>query len=99
MSVKNEYLAQLKEIATSRFLKKTEFSDTSKIKQNIFARRCAMIDRCYNPKSASYHEYGRRGIGVCDEWRESSLAYLEWFCKELAGFAYKFERVGKARSL
>ena len=99
MGVENTYLAQLKDILTSRYVKKTEFSNTSKIKQNIFARRSGMIDRCYNPKSPSYHEYGRRGIGVCDEWRESSLAYLEWFCKELAGFAYKFESVAEAMSV
>ena len=99
MSVENAYLKQLKEILTSRNSKKTEFSDTSKIKQNISARRSGMIDRCYNPKSASYHEYGRRGISVCDEWRESSLAYLEWFCKEIAGFAYKFESVAEAMSI
>ena len=99
MSVENTYLKQLKEIITSRYAKKIEFSNTSKIKQNIFNRRSGMIDRCYNPKNASYHEYGRRGICVCDEWRESSLAYLEWVCKELAGFAYKFESVAEAMSI
>lgn len=31
----------------------------------------AMIQRCYNPKSASYKRYGKRGITVCDRWRES----------------------------
>jgi hypothetical protein len=35
-----------------------------------------MIDRCCNPKSASYKDYGARGIGVCAEWRWS---FAEFF--------------------
>ena len=31
----------------------------------------AMINRCYNPKCPTYHNYGGRGIRVCDSWRES----------------------------
>lgn len=30
-----------------------------------------MIQRCYNEKSASYKNYGGRGIRVCSRWRES----------------------------
>jgi len=29
----------------------------------------SMISRCHNPKSKSYHNYGGRGIYVCDRWR------------------------------
>lgn len=28
-----------------------------------------MRDRCYNPKSIGYHDYGGRGITICDRWR------------------------------
>lgn len=28
-----------------------------------------MIQRCSNPKNASFHNYGARGIKVCDRWR------------------------------
>lgn len=28
----------------------------------------AMMDRCYKPKSASYHNYGARGIRVYEQW-------------------------------
>lgn len=31
----------------------------------------SMIQRCYNEKSASYKNYGARGIRVCSRWRES----------------------------
>lgn len=28
-----------------------------------------MISRCYYANDTSFHEYGARGITVCDEWR------------------------------
>ncbi len=31
----------------------------------------AMKERCYRPGTASYQNYGGRGIIVCDEWRDS----------------------------
>jgi len=36
----------------------------------------AMINRCYNPKNDRYHNYGGRGIKVCDRWRESFENFL-----------------------
>lgn len=35
-----------------------------------------MKDRCYNNKSKSYHNYGKRGIDVCSEWRESFAVFF-----------------------
>lgn len=29
-----------------------------------------MIDRCANPDSASWKDYGGRGIRVCERWRD-----------------------------
>ena len=31
-----------------------------------------MNDRCHNSKNSSYHNYGGRGIFVCDRWRGST---------------------------
>ena len=31
----------------------------------------AMLARCYNTTSTEYHNYGARGIFVCDRWRNS----------------------------
>lgn len=35
-----------------------------------------MKDRCYNPNSQFYRDYGGRGIQVCERWRTSFLAFL-----------------------
>lgn len=35
-----------------------------------------MKQRCYNPKDKHYHDYGARGITVCEEWRNSFDTFL-----------------------
>lgn len=35
-------------------------------------------DRCENPRVEQYHNYGGRGIKMCQEWRESPQAFCEW---------------------
>jgi hypothetical protein len=37
----------------------------------------SMIERCTDPRNASYNRYGGRGITVCDRWRRSFEAFLE----------------------
>lgn len=36
-----------------------------------------MRKRCYNPKNVGYHNYGGRGIKVCQEWQEF-LPFYNW---------------------
>lgn len=38
----------------------------------------SMKERCYYTKSVSYTNYGKRGITVCDEWREDFTAFRDW---------------------
>lgn len=38
----------------------------------------SMKARCYNPTNHNYDHYGKRGISVCDEWRDSFEAFYEW---------------------
>lgn len=40
-----------------------------------------MIDRCTNPKSDRYKNYGARGIKVCDEWANDYHTFREWAIK------------------
>ena len=40
-----------------------------------------MIRRCYDPKSDSYFKYGKVGITVCEEWRNSNTIFFEWALK------------------
>lgn len=37
-----------------------------------------MKTRCYTESCRSYERYGGRGITVCDEWRNSYIAFRDW---------------------
>ena len=40
-----------------------------------------MIRRCYSDKFVNYHDYGGRGISVCDEWRSNRASFFRWAIK------------------
>ena len=37
-----------------------------------------MKERCYDPKSRSYKDYGARGIQICDEWLNDPNSFVKW---------------------
>lgn len=37
-----------------------------------------MINRCYRVTDTQYHDYGGRGITVCDEWLNSFMLFYNW---------------------
>lgn len=47
----------------------------------LYKRYMDMIKRCYNENCTNYHNYGGRGITICDEWLDRDSGYLtfkEW---------------------
>ena len=50
----------------------------NKTRRRLKNIRGSMKHRCYNPESASYHNYGGKGIRVCDEWLESLDNFYKW---------------------
>lgn len=43
----------------------------------IYSSWDSMVQRCTNPKSAHYRNYGGRGISICPEWRDFK-AFHAW---------------------
>lgn len=47
-------------------------------KTKIYGILCGMKDRCYNPNTPSYQNYGARGIKICQEWLDDPMAFIKW---------------------
>ena len=49
-------------------------------KSRIYNIYICMKERCYNPNTKSYKDYGDRGIEVCDEWlgEDGFKNFYEW---------------------
>lgn len=65
--------------------KKTEFSRDINTTHGLSGTRLygiwsKMNDRCFNPNSQSYRNYGARGITVCKEWQgeQGLLNFVNW---------------------
>jgi hypothetical protein len=39
-----------------------------------------MLGRCLNPNNSEFHNYGGRGIGVCDRWRLGENGQSGFIC-------------------
>lgn len=61
----------------------TRVKNAAKTKQDarkrnpLYYRWASMLQRCENPKNPAYHNYGARGIKVCDRWREDFANYMQ----------------------
>ena len=54
------------------------YNVSSKVKyKRIYDAWRMMIARCENPKAQAYHNYGKRGIEVCEEWHDFDV-FLKW---------------------
>lgn len=53
------------------------------------------MDRTTNPDYKGYHRYGGRGIVVCEQWAQSSVAFCE-YCDDVLGprpDGYQLDRI------
>ncbi len=48
----------------------------NKSKHPLYKTWCGMKRRCHNRKDVGYKNYGKRGIKVCEEWRESFDSFV-----------------------
>lgn len=48
-----------------------------KTKHSLYRTWSNIIQRCENTKNPSFHNYGGRGIKICDRWRHSFQAFIE----------------------
>ena len=69
-------IEHLRSMDRSSFKRKTGPREGSKIHHPLYATWQAMIRRCYSPSEASYRNYGGRGIGVCEEWRNDFWSFV-----------------------
>lgn len=44
----------------------------------IFNIYCNIKQRCYNENNKRFHDYGGRGIRMCEEWSNSFQSFYEW---------------------
>lgn len=47
-------------------------------KTRLYGIWSGIIGRCCNSKNHAYHNYGGRGIRICEEWRNDFLAFYKW---------------------
>lgn len=49
----------------------------------LYSTFYSMHERCYNPKNDHYHNYGGRGISICNEWQKPHgfLNFYYWAIK------------------
>ena len=53
-------------------------SYAQKDNQKIYKVWSGIKQRCFNPNSNRYKNYGGRGISICDEWKNSFETFCKW---------------------
>lgn len=53
----------------------------------------AIKQRCYNPKSKVYKDYGKRGITLCGEWQNNVEKFIKWCLKNGWGKGLFIDRI------
>ena len=59
-------------------LNRTHNLSGNKCGNHLYALWKSIKYRCYNKKNKSYKNYGGRGIGVCEEWKNDFKKFYDW---------------------
>jgi len=43
--------------------------------KNVYKK---MKERCYDTRNKNFHNYGGRGIVICEEWKNNKTLFIEW---------------------
>lgn len=70
-----------------------KFDEDAMSKQRTWKIWRGMIHRCTDPTHTGFADYGGRGIGVCDEWRNSYPAFRDWAMNAGYGDDLTIERI------
>lgn len=65
-------------------------------KHELYSVWLGMKQRCNDPAHISYHNYGGKGIKVCEEWSDSFVAFLEDMGERPAK-GYSIERIDSSK--
>lgn len=57
---------------------KTEISDNAISGDRLYHVWQDMKRRCYSHNDRNYHNYGGRGISICDDWKDDYIAFKSW---------------------
>mgnify|MGYP001182307739 CR=1 FL=1 len=79
----------------------SECRNPSKVKRPDAAERkalqrvwWAMRDRCENPENQAYHNYGERGIFVCERWQDFEVFYRDMAPRPAGGTIDRIDNDG-----
>lgn len=64
----------IKKYGTSKYVKQGQ----STLNTRLYKIYDKMKQRCYNKNVRNYHDYGERGIKVCDEWLNDFMVFYTW---------------------
>ena len=57
---------------------KTEISENAVSNDRLYHVWQDMKRRCCSPNDENYHNYGGRGISVCDKWKDDYITFKNW---------------------
>lgn len=64
----------------ARSLVATKKTTHGRSRTRLYKTWSALAERCYNPRHPAYHNYGGRGIYVCDRWRIGDGVFTPFEC-------------------